>query len=334
MQIVSPSWASADLLYPPADSKTWPCQLRSLRLPSGGTPWRRSTMGAYYGKHSIYMPTLDQPRLPQTCVGSSLSSGYFEEELARLHGISLKLPEGGSISWRRPDNAEGAFVRPRTTKNVEIRGVPFGYRKWRQLKVILQPVGDLCKIICTGLDSGDPNCLCVDVEMEVDKEVPQKLLAKMGMGALRELWLAVLPPPPAIPMLPTGPQSAESLAHTAALAQASLGGEQLSHKQPARGISPNQSRRRSETAPVPPPPPPQAISYNPETATEATPRREPDTSKTMAREGETLGDGPRDSLLMYRSRRARRDTTMTSGECQSYLAMTEERQGVTGQAIT
>ena len=71
--------------------------------------------------------------------------------------------------------------------NVEIRGVPFGYRKWRQLEVILQPVGELCKIVCNGLHSGDPNCLCVDVKMEVDKEVPQKLLAKTGAGTLTEL---------------------------------------------------------------------------------------------------------------------------------------------------
>ena len=142
--------------------------------------------------------------------------------------------------------------------------------------------------------------------------------------------MAVLPPPPTIPTPPTDPQSAASSANTVALAQALPGGEQLSLKQLACGISPNQSRRRSETNLGPP----EAVYVNPEAATEATLGPEPDTFKTMAKEGETRGDGPRDSLLMYRSRRARRDITMTSGECQSWLAMTEERQGVTGQAVT
>ena len=53
-------------------------------------------------------------------------------------------------------------------------------------------------------------------------------------------------------------------------------------------LSPSQSQRRSKTPPV-----------LPEAATEATPLPEPDTSKTTDREGETQGDGPRDSLLMY-----------------------------------
>ena len=169
--------------------------------------------------------------------------------------------------------------------------------------------------------------------MEADKEVPQKLLAKTGAGVLTELWLAVLPPPPAIPTPPNGPQSAAISAHTVALAQVSLDGEQLLIKQPDCGISPNQSRRRSETDLVPH----EAGYVNPKAETEeteVTPGSEPNTSKTMAREGETRGDSPRDSLLMYRSRRARRDTTMTSGECQSWLAMTEERQGVIGRAVT
>ena len=166
--------------------------------------------------------------------------------------------------------------------------------------------------------------------MEVDKDVPSKLLVKTGADALTKLWLTVLPPPHAIPTPPTCPQSTASSAHTVALAQASLGGEQLLPEQPACGISPNQSRRRSETAPVPP----EAASVNLKAAIEATPGPEPDTSKTMAREGETLGDRPRDSLLMYRSRPARRDTTMTSGECQSWLAMTKEQQGVTCRAVT
>ena len=37
---------------------------------------------------------------------------------------------------------------------------------------------------------------------------------------------------------------------------------------------------------------------------------------------------------MYRSRHARRDTPLPSGECQSWLSRNEERQGGTGRAAT
>ena len=275
-------------------------------------------------------PELTNPDCHLLESGQAFLRGISKKNWQRLHGISWQLPKGGSISWRRPHNADGALVRPRSTKTVEIRGVPFGDRKWRQLEVILQPIGDLCKIGYNGVQRGDPNCLCVDVKMEADKEVPQKLLVKTGAGALTELRLAVLPPPPTIPTPPNGPQSAAISAHNVALPQASPEGEQISIKQPACAISPNQSRRRAETD--------IETGYgNPEAETEeteATPGPEPNTSKTMAREGETQGDGPRDSLLMYRSRRARRDTNMTAGECQSWLAMTEERQGFIGRAVT
>ena len=122
--------------------------------------------------------------------------------------------------------------------------------------------------------------------MEADKEVPQKLLAKTGAGALTELRLVVLPPPPAIPTPPNGPKSAAISAHIVALAQASPDGEQLLIKQPDCDIVPNQSRRRSETDLVPH----EAGNVYPEVETEeteATPGPEPNTSKTMAREGET-----------------------------------------------
>ena len=108
-----------------------------------------------------------------------------------------------------------------------------------------------------------------------------------------------------------------------ALAQTSPGGGQHSPEQPACSVSPSQSRRRPKTRQV-----------LPEAAIDATPLAEPDTSKTTDMEGETQDDSPRDSLLMYRSRRACRGTPLPSGECQSWLSRNEERQGVIGQAAT
>ena len=309
-----------------------PCQ-QAPRLDSAGTGLFACLVGELHdadpswehildGIRSTY-PDLTNPDCRRLVSGQAFLRGISKSNWRRLHRLSWHFPEGGSITWHRPHNIDGAIIRPRTISSVEIRGIPFGYGKWRQLELLLQPVGDLRKIVWNGLQSWDPNCLCLDVEMEVDKEVLKKLLAETGKGAITELWLAVLPPPPSIPMPPTGSHSAASTEHTVALAQTSPGGGQHSPEQPACSLSPSQSRRRPKTPPV-----------LPEAATEATPLPELDTSKTTNMEGETQGDGPRHSLLMYRSRRARRGTPLPSGECQSWQSRNEERQGVTGQAAT
>ena len=74
-------------------------------------PWEQ-----YSGKHLIYMPRLDQPKLLQTCVGSSLSLGVFRRRTAggftvalrsylkeaRFHGVALITPTVLSLGRELP----------------------------------------------------------------------------------------------------------------------------------------------------------------------------------------------------------------------------------------
>ena len=74
----------------------------------------------------------------------------------------------------------------------------------------MRPIGTLRKIVCNGLLSGDPNCLCIDVEMAIDMDVPRKVPTAGGGATGLEIHLAVLPPPPPPPTLPIGIHSASS----------------------------------------------------------------------------------------------------------------------------
>ena len=83
---------------------------------------------------------------------------------------------------------------------MEAQGVPFGLRKWHYLEQLFRQAGALQKIVCNGLQSSDPNCICLDVEMEVATAVPRKLLVSEGTGAGTEILLAALHPPPPPPL--------------------------------------------------------------------------------------------------------------------------------------
>ena len=50
--------------------------------------------------------------------------------------------------------------------------------------------------MCDGLKVGDPNCVCFDVEMVEDREVPKYIETTAGRGAVTRILLAALPPPP------------------------------------------------------------------------------------------------------------------------------------------
>ena len=90
---------------------------------------------------------------------------------------------------------------PYSKKN-EARGVPFGLRSWRHIEHILRPIGTLRKLVCDGLKVGDPNCVCFDVEMVEDREVPKYIETSAGRGTITRILLAALPPPPSITTCP------------------------------------------------------------------------------------------------------------------------------------
>ena len=114
----------------------------------------------------------------------------------KLLGATQHLPEGASITWQRPHPLDGAFASIGVTKRLEIRGVPFGVRKWHHLERMIRPVGTLRKIVCEGIQFGDPNCMCLDVEVDGDKEVPNIIWTDVEKGRDTKIMIAALPPPP------------------------------------------------------------------------------------------------------------------------------------------
>ena len=100
----------------------------------------------------------------------------------------------GGIRLRRPRDTDGAFPVPKETRRLEIRGVPFGRRTRPHLEAMLGHVAMLRKIMCTGLQSGDPNCTCVEVEVSVGTVIPTTIPLAEGWDA-PTVQAAVLPSP-------------------------------------------------------------------------------------------------------------------------------------------
>ena len=123
----------------------------------------------------------------------------------KLLGATQQLPGGAYITWRRPHPSDGAFPSFGVTKRLEIRGVPFGSCKWLHLERMIRPVGTLRKIVCEGIQDGDPNCMCLDVEVDGDKEVPNKISTEVKEGRDFTILITELPPPP--PPAATRPSS-------------------------------------------------------------------------------------------------------------------------------
>ena len=151
-------------------------------------------------------PELTDPDCHRLTAGDIFIRGLSKDAWRRIHGQTQHLDGGGSIFWQRPQPMDGAFPSRKTTHRLEARGVPFGLRTWRHLEQLIRPIGTLRKVVCNGLHAGDPNCLCMDVEMAADKDVLGKIQmagGAGGAGASLEILLAALSPPPPIAHLPT-----------------------------------------------------------------------------------------------------------------------------------
>ena len=244
-------------------------------------------------------PNLTTPNCHRLVSGEIFIRGLSKRNWQRLHGQSARLPVGGAIRWRRPRPTDAAFSPLKVVKRVEVRGVPFGLRKWHHMEQLIRQAGALRKFVCNGLQSGDPNCICLDVEMEADTAVPRKILVTEGTGAGTEILQAVLPPPPPpLHHLTPCPHLASSSESTVALAEKSAGDKQ---KHPTQSTSdPPQIQHQSPTRN---PSDLQITQAHIEGATETSehiirdPILTPDTDLTAR------GDGPRDSLLLYCVRR-------------------------------
>ena len=144
-------------------------------------------------------PDLVCPDVHRLVSGTVFIRKVAKADWRKLLGDTQQLPGGASITWRRPRPSDGAFVSTGVTKTLEIRGVPFGFRTWPHLERVIQPVGTLRKIVCEGIQAGDPNCVCLDVDVDGDKEVPSMISTVVEEGRVAKIMVAVLPPPPPLP---------------------------------------------------------------------------------------------------------------------------------------
>ena len=114
-------------------------------------------------------PDLTSPDAHRLVSGAIFIRRMSKADWCKLLGVTQQIPGGVSITWRRPHSSDGAFAPLKVTKRLEVRGVPFGFCTWPHLR----------KIVCEGLQTGDPNCVCLDIEVEGDKEVPNIILTEV-----------------------------------------------------------------------------------------------------------------------------------------------------------
>ena len=110
-----------------------------------------------------------------------------------LRGRMHRLPDGGSICWRRPRPTDGAFSCPSEGRRLELRGVPFGLRTWRSLEASLRPIGALQQIACNGIQARDPNIMCVDIQIRASTRIPGHL--QLASADAAPILIAELPLP-------------------------------------------------------------------------------------------------------------------------------------------
>ena len=113
--------------------------------------------------------------------------------------MTQQFPGGASITWRRPLSSDGAFAMHNVTKRLEVRGAQLGSRTWTHLERIIWPASTLRKIVSNGLQIGDPNCVCLDVEVDGEKEIPNIILTAVEGSRDKKIMIAALPPPPPPP---------------------------------------------------------------------------------------------------------------------------------------
>ena len=165
-------------------------------------------VGDVLGEDLLWDHILDAIRTVCPDVHRLVSGTVFIRKMAKadwrkLLGATQQLPGGASITWRRPHPSDGAFVSTGVTKMLEIQGVPFGFCKWPHLERVIRPVGTLRKIVCEGIQVGGPNCVCLEVDVDGNKEVPSMISTEVEEGRVAKIMIAVLPPrPPAATMPP------------------------------------------------------------------------------------------------------------------------------------
>ena len=108
-----------------------------------------------------------------------------------LRGRMQRLPDGGSICWRQPRPTDGAFSCTSEGRHLELRGIQFGLQTWRSLEASLRPIVALQQIMCNGIQAGDPNIMCVDIQIQAGTLIPGYL--QLASANAAPILIAELP---------------------------------------------------------------------------------------------------------------------------------------------
>ena len=150
-------------------------------------------------------PSLTHPVFQRLVSGHILLQDLPKETWHTIRGWMYRVPGGGCIRWRRPRDTDGAFPVLKEIRRLEILGVPFGRQTRPHLEAMLGHLAMLRKIVCTELQSGDPNCMCVEVEVSEGTVIPGTIPLTKGWDAptVRVVVLPSTPPRYCPHMMPT-----------------------------------------------------------------------------------------------------------------------------------
>ena len=86
-------------------------------------------------------------------------SAYIE-----LCGWTQRISNEGEARWQRILRTYGAIIVRKQTVVVEARGIPMGYQSKSSMEDQIWPVGKLRNVLSSGLISGDPNVVLLELE--------------------------------------------------------------------------------------------------------------------------------------------------------------------------
>ena len=228
-----------------------------------------------------------------------------KEVWKQIHDQNQQIPGGGVITWRRSRPTDGAALPQKSLIRLQAQGISLGFRTQRHMEELFCPIGLLRGIVCDGIRVGDPNWICVDVEMIDDREIPGNLCLEMGGGISVDIKLALKPHAP----LPNCTQSASSSSPKSPTAQMQASGEQQKSVSLTTRAHDSPPKMQQDHMPSP----------------GATPKEDP-APKIQGISIAASGGGPRDSLSVYHARRRYRSVPASPGTHNSWHRNQDQNQ--------
>ena len=139
-----------------------------------------SSAGSDHSRSKGQVPNLTHPDCHVLTSGNFFLKGLSREDWNALRGWKQQCMGHGAVCWRRPNSEYGSIPFSTERYVLELCGIPLQSRTRRFLKILLNPVGRLLKIISDGVRGGNPNGIRVEIEKRVGRPIPTTLSAQVG----------------------------------------------------------------------------------------------------------------------------------------------------------